>query len=191
MGVITILIYVLISSCVGVFLIGLSLDLVNLNLIVSYIDRYVLGDISYKIMTGMLGAILLLLCVRYLQSLFSRSRRERAITFESPEGTVDITLFAIEDMIRRDLEEKKEISHIRPKIISKKKGLEVIIQSDLASQVNILEFTREIQVRIKEKLENILGEDKEIKVRMKIRKMMFMGNKRKAEEEPEIPFRNY
>lgn len=186
----TILIYILISSCVGVFLVGLSLHLIDLDLAVSYIYKYLLLDFSSRAAAGIFGVLLLLLCVRYLQSLLFSSRRERAITFESPEGKVDITLFAIEDMLKRTLEEKKEISRIRPKIISKKHGLEVIIISDLASEVNILEFTREVQNKVKEKLENILGEDKEIKVQMKIRKMVFSGRK-KIEEEPEIPFRKY
>ncbi|UCD15611.1 MAG: alkaline shock response membrane anchor protein AmaP [Candidatus Omnitrophota bacterium] len=186
-----ILIYVLISSAVGVFLVGVALDLINLNLAASYLSRYVLFDMSSKVIVGILGLLIVLLCIRYLQSLLLRSRRERAITFESPDGTVDITLFAIEDMLRRALEDKKEISHIRPKILSRKKGLDVLIRSDLASEVNILDFTREVQQKVKEKLENILGEDKEIKVKMRIRKMVFAGTRRKPEEEPEIPFRNY
>lgn len=190
MGFLTGIIYILVSFFVGLTFIGLALNLIALHLAVKYIDEYILADGSFRLIVGILGGLIILFVLRYLQSLFRNAKQDRSITFESDEGTVDITLFAIEDMIRRLLEGRTEIRHVRPKIISKKKQMEVFIRGDLAEQVNILEFTKEIQAIIKEKLEAVLGEEKDIKVRIKIRKMIFAGGK-KDEEEPEIPFRKY
>jgi hypothetical protein len=192
MGFLTILIYITLSLLLGFVFIGLSLNIIDVGAAASYLETYVVSDITAKAILGIAGFLMVLICLRYVQSIFRRSLSEKSITFESPEGTVDITLFAIEDMLRRMIEDKKELSHVKPRIMSKKRKMEVIIRGDLASEVNILEFTRGIQVQIKEKLENILGEDKEIKVRMKIRKMVFGGKKKAGEQEtPEVPFRNY
>lgn len=190
MGFLTGIIYILVSFFVGSIFIGLALNLITLHLAVIYINKYILADGYSRLIVGISGGLIILFIFRYLQSLFRNAKQNRSITFESPEGTVDITLFAIEDMIRRMLEGRKEIVRIRPKIISRKKQMEVFIRGDLAVQVNILEFTREIQASIKEKLEAVLGEEKDIKVRIKIRKMIFAGGK-KEEEEPEVPFRKY
>lgn len=190
MGFFTVLVYVIVSFFTGILFMGLSLDFIDVNLAFIYISNEVLSDTYSRLILGILGLLIILFCLRYLQSLFLKLRRYKSITFESTEGEVDITLFAIEDMLRRLLENNKEISHVRPKIFSKKKSLKVVIRGDLASEMNIVEFTKEVQDKIKEKLKTLLGEDKEIKVKLVIRRMVF-GGKKKLEEEPEIPFRKY
>lgn len=184
-------IYILLSLLVGSLLIAVSFNLINLDTAVAYIQEYVMADIYVKSGVGALGVLIIFFCLKYLQVLFRRVIKETAISFDSEEGTVDITLFALEDMLKKMLEQRKEILQVKPKIIAKKRELEVIIRGNLASEVNVLEFTKDIQRQIKEKLETILGDYKKLKVRIKIRKVMFGSKKGRLEQEPEIPFRNY
>ena len=92
------------------------------------------------------------------------------------------------------LEEKTEVSHIKPKVFLRKKGIEVVTKGILTSEVNLVDFTREIQEKVKEKMHALLGEDKPVKVNLEIRKVSLGGKKELDEEsaqEPEVPFRNY
>ncbi|MCP4653524.1 MAG: alkaline shock response membrane anchor protein AmaP [Candidatus Omnitrophica bacterium] len=197
MGFLTLIIYVLISFIVSLFFMGISLKLIEINMIIPYFENHIISaqlisDVYIRWFLFLIGFLVILFCLRHLQATFLRSRRERSISFESPHGKVCITLFAIEDMLKKMLDSRKEIAHIKPKVYSKKKGIDVIIRSNLASEVNLLEFTNELQESVQEKLHHLLGDEREIKVRIEIRKM-FMGEKRSTEEEsePEIPFRNY
>ena len=192
MGFLTVLIYIILSFIVGGLLIGLSVNLIVLDQLVSYVQKEILANWSLNLIVGLSGLIIILLCLRYLQSFFRRSRRNKSIIFESPEGNVSITLFALEDMVKRMLEEQTEVSNIKPKVFLKRQTIEVITRGVLAAEVNLVDFTKEIQEKIKEKMHILLGEDKEVKVSLIIRKVSLGARKEVPEEpEPEIPFRNY
>jgi uncharacterized alkaline shock family protein YloU len=94
-------------------------------------------------------------------------------------------------MLKKMLEEKKGLSHVRLKVISNKKGIEVIVRGNLTSEVNIVELKKEIQEDAKEKLRDLLGEEKDTKVNIQIGKIIFGGKKKIEQKEPEVPFRNY
>jgi uncharacterized alkaline shock family protein YloU len=178
----------------GVSFLGFALNLIDLNLITEYLEKNILLDPYSRIILGLIGILILLFCLRCLQSIFYRLTKEKSINFSSEYGEVSVTVSAIEDLIKKLLEEKKQFSHIKPKVILKKKGIEIIIRGDLASEVNIVEFTKEVQEKVKDKLYAFLGEEKVINVRVEIRKIVFAGKKKEEEEEEkelEIPFRNY
>ncbi|MBU0694754.1 MAG: alkaline shock response membrane anchor protein AmaP [Candidatus Omnitrophica bacterium] len=192
MGFFTVLVYILISFFLGYILIGLSLNLIDLTVLLENLEKQMLFDFSFRLVVGLLGFLIILFCLRYLQLIFIRLRKEKSITFDSPQGRISITLSAVEEMLKKTLDEREEISHIRPKVIVGKKEIEVIIRSNLALEVNLFELTKEIQEKVKEKLQYLLGEEKEIKVKIEIRRVVGKGKKGKEEEKyPEVPFRNY
>ena len=190
MGFIAILVYVFISFFLGFILIGSAANLIDLTDIVFYVEKEMLSDIYLRVAFGLGGALIILFCIRYVQHIIYR--RERAIVSESEYGKVSITLFAIEDMLKNMLETEKGFSHVRPKVCAGKRGVSVIIKGNVRSEVNFLSFTKEVQEKVREKLLNLLGEDKDIKVKIEIKKMIFKGAKKIVEaEEPEIPYRYY
>ncbi|MDP2922754.1 MAG: alkaline shock response membrane anchor protein AmaP [Candidatus Omnitrophota bacterium] len=189
MGFLTILVYVLISFFLGGTLIGLSLNTIDLVIVFKYLQQQVLSDLFSRAILFICGALIILFCVRYIQKILYR--RERSVVYESTYGRVSITLFAIEDMIRNMLESKKELTHVRVKVVPGKKAVEVIVRGNLKSEINLPEFTKEVQEGTKDKVQNLLGEEKEIKVKIEIKKMVFDGKKNIKEVEPEVPFRYY
>ena len=192
MGFLTVLIYVILSFIVGSILVGLSIEVIDLGTFFIYLEKEILSDTYLKVILFLAGAILILLCLRYVQASFRRSRKNKSITFESPEGKVTITLFAIEDMLKKMLEERTEVSHIKPKVFLKKKAIYVVTRGVLMAEVNLVEFTKEIQENVREKIHTLLGEDKPVHVNLEIRKVALGGQKGVVEDqEPEIPFRNY
>jgi len=192
MGFLTILLYIILSLAVGVLMVGAAINLFSLEELAALAQTEVLSDRSLATIVGLAGLIIILFSLRYIQAFFRRSIRNKAITFESPEGKVSITLFALEDMLKRMLEERKEVSHIKPKVLLKKQAIEVVVRGVLTAEVNLVDFTREIQEKIKEKMHSLLGEDKQVKVDLIIRKVTVSGKKEVVEEkEPQVPFRNY
>ena len=191
MGFLTVLIYIILSLATGLVLIGLSLEIINVEVITAYIAE-IPADFPLKWVTVIAGLLLILLCLRYIQASFRRSRRNKSITFESDEGKVSITLVAIEDMLKKMLEAKIEVSRIKPRVFSRKKNIEVVARGVLTTEVNLVEFTKEIQEQVREKMHTLLGEDKPVQVNLEIRKIALSKKDLMAEDkEPEIPFRNY
>ena len=191
MGFLTILIYITLSLTTGFILIGLSLGMLNLDIITAYLTG-ISTDFPLRWVTVLVGLLLILLCLRYVQASFRRARKNKSITFESEEGKVSITLVAIEDMLKKMLEEKIEVSRIKPKVILRKKGIEVAACGVLTTEVNLVEFTKEIQEQIRGKVHNLLGEDKQVQVNLEIRKIALNKKDLMTEDkEPEVPFRNY
>ena len=190
MGFLIVLIYITLSLTVGLFLIGLSLEMITIDVIANYLAQ-IPADFSLKLITILTGTLLVLFCLRYIQTIFQRQQRNKSITFESDEGKVSVTLVAIEEMLKKMLEKKSEVSHIKPKVLLKKKHIEVAARGVLTTEVNLVEFTKEIQEQVKEKLHTLLGEDKQVQVNLEIRKITIGKKELTEEKEPEIPFRNY
>ncbi len=190
MGFLTILIYITLSLIIGSFLISLSLGIIAVDAITGYLIQ-IPTDFRLKMMTLLIGTLLVLLCLRYIQTIFRRSQRNKSITFESDEGKISITLVAIEDMLKKMLEAKTEVSRIKPKVILRKKYIEVAAHGVLTAEVNLVDFTKEIQEQVKEKVHALLGEDKQVQVNLEIRKIAINEKELAEEKEPKIPFRDY
>ncbi len=191
MGFLTVLIYIILSLIAGLTLIGLSLEIITVDAVTAYLAK-IPADFPLKWIIAIVGLLLILLCLRYIQASFQRLKRDKSVTFESDQGKVSITLVAIEDMLKKMLEAKTEVSRIRPKVLLRKKGIEVIARGVLTTEVNLVEFTKEIQEQVKEKVHTLLGEDKPVQVNLEIRKIALSKQDLMAEDkEPEIPFRNY
>lgn len=190
MSFLALLVYIFVSFFLGFVLMGLSLNAIDLTYVIFYLKKEVLSDAFLRSALFLCGLLIILFCVRYVQRIIYR--RERSVVFESEHGKVSITLFAIEDMLKNMLEVEKGFSHVRPRIVTGKKEITAIIRGNLNSEANIPSFTKDVQEKVREKLLNLLGEEKEIKVKIEIRKMVFKGKKKIIEtEEPEIPYRYY
>ncbi len=191
MGFLTVLTYILLSFLVGIFLITLPSGIVLLPNYLRH-DAFSGLPFSSRISLILTGFVVILLCLRYVQKMVSGSRKNKSISFESKEGEVNITLVAIEDMLKKMLESRDEVSHTKVKVGLKKKMIEVKIKGYLNYQVNLVDFTRDIQEKVKEKLQVLLGQDKKVQVNLQIRKIAVSEeNSQDTEQDPEIPFRNY
>ena len=194
MGILAGALYIVLSIIASFLLIGLSTQLIEIDTLYIYLRDLTQADLtasSSRLVVFLIGLALLLCLFRYIQVGLNKNRRSKSIRFESNQGTVSITLFAIEDMLKKMLESRPEVSHIRPKVTPRKKGLDILIRGVLNAEVNLVDFTQTIQDKIKEKMDTFLGEDKDIRVNLEIRKVSTRGQNQHQEEEPEVPFRHY
>lgn len=191
MGFLTALVYVLMSIVVGAIMVGIGFKAVDLTLQLHYPVKLTLFSSAFDFYSNFIffcgGILIILFCVRYIQYVIRHSRRINLM-----EGNLTITISAIEDLIKRMLEEKKELLHVKPKVIFNKAGVTVIIRSDLNANVNLYSLNRVIQEQVKEKVQSLLGDEPDITIKLEIRKMTVINNKKGQERpEPEIPFRYY
>lgn len=184
-------IYVVTSFFVGLLLIGLSAGFISPDGIVSFIRDTIFSDSLRQTVWGWVGVVILLSSLSFIVNIFSKVRREKFVTKQTADGDVSITLSAIEDMIKKVLEDKDEISHIKPKVTLTRKGIYVLIKGYLNTEVNLIEFTSDVQTIVKKKLTYLLGEDEQLRINLQIKKLAFSASKDIVEEEPRVPFRNY
>jgi uncharacterized alkaline shock family protein YloU len=190
MGFLTIFIYILLSFSAGISLLLIPTGILNLESLIHYLNQNILNSFSSSITLVLIGLIIILLCLRYIQKMVLNSRQNKNISFESREGKVKITLVAIEDLLKKMIEQRDEISHIKVKVRLKKKIIAVQIKGYLNYEVNLVDLTKEIQEKVKERIAVLLGEDKKVVIDLQIRKITVSGDNDKTEE-PEIPFRHY
>ncbi len=126
--------------------------------------------------------------------IYGRRRKERTIAFDNPSGPVSVSLSALEDLIRGLNVQMPEIKEIRPVITAHKKGLDVTIKLVLRQEANIPELTAQLQDSVRRKIEDAIGMEGRIHVRIHVIKIALEENRgRKSVQikEPHVPFHGY
>jgi len=157
-------------------LFGALLVLIASNIIskemVNFTLDYIYANANIRWMIVVTGAILIILSVLVIQVVTRRMRMERTIAFDNPDGQVTISLGAIEDFIKRLTRQLPEIKELKPTVISTKKGVDIMTRLVLYSDSNIPELTEKIQGIIKGKVQEILGVEESVSVRVYIAKIV-------------------
>ncbi len=126
----------------------------------------------------------------------SRRLQQRTVAFDNPGGPVAVSLIAIEDLIKRLHVYLPAIKEIRPFMIVKKKGreMDVDIKLVLRSEVNLPDLTTRLQDMVRRKIEEAIGIDAKINIRILVAKILFeekKGGKLQPEEDRPVPFHGY
>ena len=151
--------YILVSALLGAGILSFSLNLVDLNEVVFRLNE-ISSNLNARIVLAASGILLILIALLLAQITSARREREKTIAFNNPSGQVTITLFAVEDLIRRIGQELPQIKELRPNVIAtKKRGIQVTIRLTLKSETNIPEFTAQLQEMVKSRIQEIFGID--------------------------------
>jgi uncharacterized alkaline shock family protein YloU len=158
--------------------------------------EYIKSNIHYRIIIGLSGLLLILISFSFAQLILARFQREKTIAFTTSSGAVTIALSAIEDLIRRIAGIIPEIKELRPDVIATKKGIMVDLRLVLRSEANIPELTSRLQEIVRSKIQEVLGLEEEILIKIHVAKIISLeerDRKRKEGEksEPTIPFGGY
>lgn len=196
MDILSLTMFALVSFVSGLVFIATSVGILEINFAIPAFEKYfitsqVMNDATARMLLFLIGALIILCALRQLQKVISGSHRDQCIVFNAPHGPIRITLFAIEDMIKKMLDTKNELSHIRPRVSVTAEEIEIDIRANIAADVNIIEVTKEMQLKIHDKLNQLIGDQHNAKIKVEIRKMFLGSKKNQTEEEPEVPFRNY
>ncbi|MDP2938321.1 MAG: alkaline shock response membrane anchor protein AmaP [Candidatus Omnitrophota bacterium] len=193
--VLGILFYAVILILIGMILIIFSLNLLqpqDINNLLAY-TQY---NINSRIIVGLSGLLLIVISFSFAQLILGRFQREKTIAFTTSSGEVTIALSAVEDLIKRLAGVIPEIKELRPDVIASKKGIIVDIRVVLKSEANIPDLTARLQEITRSKIQEILGLEEQIIIKIHVVKIISMQDtdrKRKEleKEEPTIPFSGY
>jgi uncharacterized alkaline shock family protein YloU len=177
-----------------VFVVALSLNLIQPqdinNLLLSLHENF-----YAKIIIALSGILLIVISSSFAQLILNRFQREKTIAFTTSSGEVTVALSAVEDLIRRLAGILPEIRELRPDVIATKKGIIVDLRVILKSEANIPELTARLQDITRSKIQEVLGVEEAIVIRIHIAKISAEEKDRKKKEgekeQAAIPFSGY
>lgn len=158
---------------------------------------YLQGSSNSRIIIGLVGALLILISFSFAQIILGKFQREKTIAFSTSGGQVTISLSAVEDLIRRLAGVIPEIKELRPDVVANKKGIIADMRVVLRSEANIPELTSRLQEIAKSKIQEVLGLEEQIIIRIHVAKIAHDdrdSRRRKdfdKEVKPTIPFGGY
>ncbi|MBL8012417.1 MAG: alkaline shock response membrane anchor protein AmaP [Candidatus Omnitrophica bacterium] len=190
--------YLAIILSTGVFCISYFTGIITFDVAVKLLKQISFDQKLSTILTVIVGFIMLV-SLFLANLIYARRQRERTIAFDNPSGPVSVSLNAIEDLMRRIAVRVPEIKEIRPSIAATKKGLDVEIRLILKTDVNIPEMTSKLQEMIRSKIQDVVGLDGKIDIRIHIIKIISDDLKSKKDKSktdidvdtPAVPFRGY
>ena len=162
--------YTLILILLGACLILVALNFIPKESLINVINQiYVKPDL--RIITGFTGLLLIGISLLVIQLAIGKMEREKIIAFENPDGQVTVSLTAIEDFMRRLARQVPEIKELRPKVTATKKGIIVDAKVTLYSEISIPNITEKIQSIVKNRVQDMLGIEEAIIVKVHINKL--------------------
>lgn len=134
--------------------------------------EYLFTNLNLRISIGLVGLLLIIYSIVALQVALGTLQREKTIAFENPSGQVTISLSAIEDFIRRTSDHLPEVKELRANVTAGKKGINIINRAVIYSDTNIPEITEKIQGMLKNRIQEMLGIEEAINIKIHIAKIV-------------------
>jgi uncharacterized alkaline shock family protein YloU len=155
---------------IGCSLIIISSNIIPANEIVRAIT-YSYETVNVRWAIGLIGLLLILYSLVAVQIALGNLQREKTIAFDNPSGRVTISLSAIEDFIKRTSTNIPEVKELRASVTASKKGVHVKNRVVVYSDANIPEATERIQSVLKHKIQEMLGIEEAINIKVHIAKI--------------------
>lgn len=178
--------YTLAFLIVGAVLIAVSTDHITQSSIVDTVNM-LYSTSNIKLTVGLSGALLILISLLVTQISLGKIRREKTIAFENPDGQVTINLSAIEDFIKRTLKQLPEVKELRPSVKASKKGITIVNRVTLFSDINIPETTEKIQNLVKARVQDMLGVEEQITIKIHVVKISHKEDAAKNQKKEDKP----
>ncbi|MFA5089424.1 MAG: alkaline shock response membrane anchor protein AmaP [Candidatus Omnitrophota bacterium] len=190
-----ILFYAGVTILIGIVLIVFSLNLLQPQDIADMM-MFARDSINSRIIVGLSGLLLILISFSFAQLILGRFQREKTIAFNTSSGEVTVALSAVEDLIKRLSGIIPEIRELRPDVIATKKGIIVDLRVVLKSEANIPDLTSRLQEITRAKIQDMLGIEEQIIIRIHVVKIIAQEDKERRKkdtdkEESAIPFGGY
>ncbi|MFC1666654.1 alkaline shock response membrane anchor protein AmaP [Candidatus Omnitrophota bacterium] len=170
-NIIAIFLYTLLFSMVGAVLMALSLYPSSLESAIKMINSLSETD-NIRMGMALTGLALIFVNISIAQLSIRRLRRHKTVAFENPYGQVTLSLSAIEDYIKKLTHTMTELNEFKANISAGKSGIEVAAKAELYSDVNIPEVTEKVQNAIRIRLQEILGIEEKVAIKIHVTKII-------------------
>ena len=144
-------------------------------------------DHQSGVIAGVISGGIMFMSFLLARLIYGSRQKERTIAFENPSGGVTVSLTALEDLIKRLIVQMPEVKEIRPAMIANRKGLEVDIKLILRHEANIPELTARFQELVRRKIEEAVGMEGRINIRVHVTKIALDDIKSKNKSEFQLP----
>lgn len=192
--VLGIVFYTAAMVAIGILLISVSLNILQPQDINELLNMAQYNSQS-RLIVGLTGLLLILISFSFAQLIIGKYQREKTIAFTTSTGEVTIALSAIEDLIKRLAGFIPEIKELKPDVIATKKGIIVDLRIILKSEANIPDLTARLQEITRSKIQEVLGVEEQIIIKIHVAKIATSEEKKKKDsaklDEPSIPFSGY
>ena len=182
----TLFFYTIVFLAIGGLFIAVSLNIIPQEMIIDAITA-LYAVTNTRLILGITGLLLIFISIMVVQLTIGRIQREKTIAFENPDGQVTISLSAIEDFIKRALKQLPEVKELKPVVRAGKKGILIINRVTLFSDVNIPEMTEKIQSIVKTRVQEMLGVEEPINIRVHVVKIVHKEETPKKPNKDEKP----
>lgn len=166
----TLFFYTIVFLIIGGLFIVIALNLIPQESIVDTLNT-IYTTTNSRLTLGITGILLIFISIMVIQIAMGKIRREKTIAFENPDGQVTISLSAIEDFIKRALKQLPEVKELKPSVRASKKGILIINKVTLYSDINIPEITEKIQNIVKSRVQDMLGVEEPINIKVHVVKI--------------------
>ena len=167
---ITLFFYTVVLLAVGGFLVVTALNIIPQESITETVSM-IYATNNVRLVLGLTGILLIFICLIVVQIAMGKIQREKTIAFENPDGQVTIALSAIEDFIKRAIKQMPEVKELKPNVRASKKGIIIVNKVTLFSDVNIPETTEKIQNIVKSRVQDMLGVEEPINIKVHVVKI--------------------
>jgi len=166
----TMFFYTVVFLAMGCALIALSLNIISLDEIIRAME-YSYTVMDARLAIGVVALLLIIYSLVAIQVAFGNLQREKTIAFDNPNGRVTISLSAIEDFIKRSSTRIPEVKELRADVKATKKGINILSRVIVYSDANIPDTTERIQNILKNKVQEMLGIEEPISIRVHVAKI--------------------
>ncbi len=184
-GTLIIFLSTLVFTIFGGLFIAFSLNVYTLENLTVFLQLAYQFENIHTIV-GAIGLFLVLASIFTAQISLGKVKREKTICFSNPNGEVTVSLSAIEDFIKRLSMSIVEIKDLRTSVRAGKKGIEIDNRVSLWADANIPDTTSNVQDVIKNRIQDILGIEDPIIVRVHVGKIVQKERKKLKKQEKEL-----
>ncbi len=182
--------YTFVFMLLGSLLIAYALHLKQIIDLTAIFD-YVRSIPNLWFTSGGVGLLMIFISLSVLKLALTKFQRERTIAFLNPDGQVTISLSAIEDFIKRISSNLNEIKELRPNVKAARKFIDISCRITLWSDANIPDATEKIQNLIRTKVQEMLGVEEQVMVKIHVVKIVHREIRKEKNQESGTPFRSY
>jgi len=186
LGGLTLFFYTMVFLMVGGLLISVALNLVSQESVLEILNT-IYATPNARLVMGITGFLIIFISVMVVQVTVGKIQREKTIAFENPDGQVTISLSAIEDFIKRALKQLPEVKELKPFVRAGKKGITIVNRVILFSDINIPETTEKIQNLVKTRVQDMLGVEEPITIRVHVTKIVHKEEAAKSVKKDDKP----
>ncbi|MDP2942343.1 MAG: alkaline shock response membrane anchor protein AmaP [Candidatus Omnitrophota bacterium] len=179
---ITMLFFLVIFVAIGLFLLLVSVKFIQSEPLLNALD-YIYASMNLRVGVAVVGGLLILISIAAYQFTVARIERQKNIAFNNPDGQVTISLSAIEEFIKRIGSSLPEIKELKSDCIATKKGIDISTRVIFWSDANIPEATEKIQGLIRSRIQEMLGIDEPIIVKVHVTKIAARQEPRQSKKE--------